>query len=76
MTNISLHPRITTVAGSTSSEVVLDSIHAAQIRYGDLHSWQQTRTPQVVAALLARAEHIACDYFGRTFPVANSVSRP
>jgi hypothetical protein len=78
MTIISLHPGTITAASSTGDDVVLDPIHAitAQIRYGDLHSWQQTRTPQDVAALLAGAEQIAPDYFVRTFPVVDLVSRP
>jgi hypothetical protein len=27
-------------------------------------------------AVLARAEHVTRDYFGRTFPITNLVSRP
>ena len=76
MTVISLHPRTaTTVAGG---EVVLDPIHAITTRmcYSNLHGWQQTRTPQNVAAVLVQAAQIACDYFGQTFPVSNVVSRP
>jgi hypothetical protein len=55
-----------------------DPAHAitARIRYGDLHRWQQIRTPEDVAAVLARAEQIAFDYFGRIFPVVDLVSRP
>lgn len=56
----------------------VDPIHAitAQIRYGDLYNWQQTRTPQDTAAVLARARQIARDYFGSTFPDLNPVGRP
>jgi hypothetical protein len=77
MTVISLHARTDiTVAGSARGEVVLYPIHAntAQIRTGDLHGWQQTRTPQDIAAVVARAARIAFGYYGRTFPVVNSVS--
>jgi hypothetical protein len=49
-------------------------VHTAQIRTGDLHGWQQTRTPQDIAAVVARAARIAFGYYGRIFPVVNSVS--
>jgi hypothetical protein len=56
----------------------VDPIHAitAQIRYGDLCSWQNTRTPQDTAAVLARAREIARDYFGRCFPDVYPGERP
>lgn len=47
-----------------------------QIHYGDPHGWQQTRTFQDIAAVWARAARIAFGYYGRTFPVVNSVSCP
>jgi hypothetical protein len=49
----------------------VDPLHAidAQVRYGDLDGWQQDCTPQHRATLLARAEQIARDHFGHTFPV-------
>jgi hypothetical protein len=34
----------------------------------DLTSWTVGRTPTDVAAIRARAEYIARDYFGRQFP--------
>ena len=34
----------------------------------DLTGWTTNRTPADVAAIRARAEHIARDYFGRQFP--------
>ena len=79
MTVISLHARTDiTVAGSAGGGGVLNPIHAntAQVRTGDLHGWQQTRTPQDIAAVLTRAARIAFGYFGRTFLVVNSVSCP
>ena len=56
----------------------VDPIHAitAQIRYSDLYSWQNTRTPQDTASVLARAKEIARDYFGRCFPDINPVECP
>jgi hypothetical protein len=55
----------------------VDPIHAitAQIRYGDLYSWQNTRTSHDTAAVLARAREIARDYFGRAFPDTNPGER-
>ena len=47
-----------------------------QIRYGDLHSWQQTQIHQDAAAVLTRVDRITRDYFGRAFPTVNVVSRP
>ncbi len=41
----------------------------AHMRFdGDLTGWTRGRTPNAVALLLARAEQIARDYFGRHFP--------
>ncbi len=41
----------------------------AHMRFdGDLTGWTRGRTPHAVAVLLARAEHIARDYFGNYFP--------
>ncbi len=56
----------------------VDPIHAiiAQVCYGDLDGWQQSCPPAQVAAVLARAEQIARDYFGRTFPLVHWTSRP
>jgi len=34
----------------------------------DLTTWAAGRTPDDVAAIRARAEHIAHDYFGPAFP--------
>lgn len=49
----------------------VEPIHAidAQVRYGDLDGWPQTCTPQHRATLLARADQIAREHFGHTFPV-------
>ena len=56
----------------------IDPIHMiiTQIRYGDLHSWQQTQIHQDAAAVLTRVDRITRDYFGRAFPTVNVVSRP
>ncbi|MGH4022616.1 MAG: hypothetical protein ACRDT0_25950 [Pseudonocardiaceae bacterium] len=56
----------------------VEPIHAiiAQVCYGDLHGWQQTCPPQQVTVVLARAEQITRDYFGRTFPPVHWASRP
>jgi len=41
----------------------------AHMRFdGDLRGWAAKRNPHQVAVLLARAEHIARDYFGHQFP--------
>lgn len=41
----------------------------AHMRFdGDLTGWARGRSTDQVALLLARAEHIARDYFGTTFP--------
>jgi hypothetical protein len=56
----------------------VDPIHAitAQVSYGDLHGWLHTCPPRQVTATLTRAEQIARDYFGRTFPLVNRASGP
>jgi hypothetical protein len=58
--------------GDTLAVTVVDPLHAvdAHMRFdgGDLTSWTASRTPADVATVLARAEHIARDYFGSDFP--------
>ena len=58
--------------GDTLAVSVVDPLCAidAVMRFdgADLHSWTLNRTPTDVAAIRARAEHIAVDYFGRQFP--------
>ncbi len=64
------------LADNVHSKVNPTHAITVQIHYGDPHGWRQTRTLQDVAAVLIRGEQIAFDYFGRTFPVVNSVSCP
>jgi hypothetical protein len=49
----------------------LDAIHS-EIAYGfgvdGIRDWQRDRTPEDIAVIRARAEHIACDFFGHHFP--------
>ena len=58
--------------GDTLGVQVVDPLCAvdAVMRFdgADLHSWTTGRSPADVAAIRARAEHIARDYFGRQFP--------
>jgi hypothetical protein len=58
--------------GDTLAVQVVDPLCAidAVMRFdgGDLTSWTTHRTPSDVAAIRARAEHIARDYFGTWFP--------
>ena len=58
--------------GDTLAVRVVDPLCAidAVMRFdgADLHSWTTGRTPRDFAAIRARAEHIARDYFGRQFP--------
>lgn len=57
--------------GDTLDPKIVDPLHAidAHMRFdGDLTGWARNRTPTEVALLLARAEQIARDYFGITFP--------
>jgi hypothetical protein len=61
--------------GDTLHVQVVDPLHAvdAHMRFdtgasGDLTGWTSGRTPTDVATVLARAEHIARDYFGGYFP--------
>lgn len=57
--------------GDTLHVRVVDPLCAidAHMRFdGDLHDWAIGRTPADVAVVLARAEHIARDYFGHQFP--------
>ncbi|MFC4942350.1 hypothetical protein [Pseudonocardia sp. GCM10023141] len=62
--------------GDTLNVSVVDPLAAidAHMRFdigatGNLISWTDNRTPADVATILARAEHIARDYFGHGFPV-------
>jgi hypothetical protein len=60
-----------TYFGDTLSVTVVDPLTAidAHMRFnGDLHAWTRSRTPADVAAIRARAEQIARDYFGTYFP--------
>ncbi|MBN9754226.1 hypothetical protein Ae406Ps2_4824c [Pseudonocardia sp. Ae406_Ps2] len=58
--------------GDTLAVKVVDPLSAidAVMRFdgGDLHTWTTSRTPDDIAAIRARAEHIARDYFGHAFP--------
>jgi hypothetical protein len=58
--------------GDTLAVTVVDPLCAidAVMRFdgADLSSWTTSRTPADVAAVRARAEHIARDYFGTHFP--------
>lgn len=57
--------------GDTLHVKVVDPLSAidAHMRFdADLTGWTRDRTPHHVAVLLARAEHIARDYFGHQFP--------
>lgn len=58
--------------GDTLAVKVVDPLCAidAVMRFdgGDLHTWTTSRTPDDIAAIRARAEHIARDYFGHAFP--------
>jgi hypothetical protein len=58
--------------GDTLGVAVVDPLCAidAVMRFdgADLTGWTATRTPADVAAVRARAEVIARDYFGRQFP--------
>lgn len=61
--------------GDTLAVDVVDPLHAidAYMRFdagasGDLTGWTIGRTPTDVALILARAEHIARDYFGTWLP--------
>ncbi len=58
--------------GDTLAVAVVDPLCAidAVMRFdgADLTSWTTGRTPADVAAVRARAEAIARDYFGRQFP--------
>jgi hypothetical protein len=58
--------------GDTLHVQVVDPLCAidAVVRFdgADLTSWTVNRTPAEVAAIRARAEAIARDYFGRQFP--------
>ena len=57
--------------GDTLAVAVVDPLAAidAHMRFdGDLTGWTTHRTPADVATVLARAEHIARDYFGHHFP--------
>lgn len=58
--------------GDTLGVKVVDPLAAvdAVMRFdgADLHSWTTGRTVDDVAAVRARAEHIARDYFGHGFP--------
>jgi hypothetical protein len=57
--------------GDTLDPQIVDPLCAidAHLRFdGELTSWAAGRTPTEVAVLLARAERIARDYFGATFP--------
>jgi hypothetical protein len=58
--------------GDTLDPKMVDPLTAidAHMRFdADLTGWARERTPVQVALLLARAEHIARDYFGTGFPV-------
>jgi hypothetical protein len=59
--------------GDTLGVKVVDPLTAvdAIMRFdgADLMSWSRHRTPADTAMVLARAEHIARDYFGTGFPV-------
>jgi hypothetical protein len=60
-----------TYFGDTLAVSVVDPLAAidAHMRFsGDLTSWTRSRTPADVAAIRARAEQIARDYFGTYFP--------
>ena len=60
-----------TYFGDTLAVRVVDPLAAidAHMRFnGDLHAWTIGRTPDQVAAVRARAEQIARDYFGTYFP--------
>jgi hypothetical protein len=60
-----------TFFGDTLSVSVVDPLVAidAHMRFnGDLTGWTRSRTPTDVAAVRARAEQIARDYFGTYFP--------
>lgn len=58
--------------GDTLHVAVVDPLCAIDsvMRFdgADLHTWTHSRTPADVAAVRARAEAIARDYFGRQFP--------
>jgi len=58
--------------GDTLTVKVVDPLAAidAVIRFdgADLHTWTTDRTLDDTAAIRARAEHIARDYFGHAFP--------
>ena len=58
--------------GDTLAVQVVDPLCAidAVMRFdgADLTSWTVNRTPTDIAAIRARAEHIARDYFGWQFP--------
>ncbi|MEU6701328.1 hypothetical protein [Pseudonocardia sp. NPDC046786] len=58
--------------GDTLAVKVVDPLAAidAVIRFdgADLHSWTTDRSLDDAAAIRARAEHIARDYFGHAFP--------
>lgn len=57
--------------GDTLHIHIVDPLTAidAHMRFdGDLTGWTRGRTPTDVARVLARAEHIARDYFGTSFP--------
>jgi hypothetical protein len=58
--------------GDTLDPKIVDPLCAidAHMRFsGDLTGWTRGYTPTQVAVLLARAEHIARDYFGIHFPI-------
>jgi hypothetical protein len=58
--------------GDTLDPKIVDPLTAidAHMRFdGDMTAWATGRTPAQASVLLARAEHIARDYFGATFPV-------
>jgi hypothetical protein len=60
-----------TYFGDTLTTSVVDPLTAidAHMRFnGDLTAWTRGRTPTDVAAIRARAEQIARDYFGSYFP--------
>jgi hypothetical protein len=60
-----------TYFGDTLTVTVVDPLTAidAHMRFnGDLTAWTRGRTPTDVAAVRARAEQIARDYFGSYFP--------
>jgi hypothetical protein len=58
--------------GDTLDPKIVDPLTAidAHMRFdGDFTGWTRGRDTHQVALLLARAEHIARDYFGNTFPI-------